>query len=327
MSKLHIHVRNLEHSIDFESLGLHETQVIVLSDAGSNLYGTATPESDVDYLGVFVPTKRQLLLNNFPKQVHLPKSSGLDAQLWSIHYFLKLACQGETMAMDLLHAPFSCWKIFNNDIWPELYHNSHLFYTKEMKSFVSYARKQAAKYGIKGTRIEAYEDVIKFLSNYAPYNAKLKDVWDKLPAESEHIHFLNTEPFKMYQVCGKKYQETVKVSYALEHLKKDLTGYGSRAMLARKNEGVDWKAISHALRSAYQVWDILTIGTYTFPCPNADYLRDIKQGKIDFTEVQNWLELLMKNIEEMIPKSNLPDEVDKEYWDDWLIETLNRNLF
>jgi hypothetical protein len=131
----------------------------------------------------------------------------------------------------------------------------------------------------------------------------------------------------MLQVCGKKYQETVKIEYALKHLKKSLTEYGGRAMLARKNEGVDWKALSHALRSAMQVWDILTIGTYTFPSPKADYLRDVKQGKIDFTEVQEWLERIMEDIEKMLPKSNLPNEVDKKFWNSWLIETLIKYLF
>jgi hypothetical protein len=98
-------------------------------------------------------------------------------------------------------------------------------------------------------------------------------------------------------------------------------------MLARKNEGVDWKALSHALRSAMQVWDILTIGTYTFPSPKADYLRDVKQGKIDFTEVQEWLERIMEDIEKMLPESNLPNEVDKKFWNSWLIETLIKYLF
>lgn len=194
-----------------------------------------------------------------------------------------------------------------------------------MNAFVSYARKQAAKYGVKGTRIEAYENVIDFLSFHAPYNAKLKDVWDKLP-QGEHIHFLDTEPFKMYQVCGKKYQETVKVSYTLEHLRKSLTEYGSRAMDARRNEGVDWKAVSHALRAAYQVYEILTKGTFILPLPIGEHIRDIKQGKIDFNQVQKELEDYMEKIEKMMPESNLPDSVNKEYWNQWIISIFEQYI-
>jgi predicted nucleotidyltransferase len=86
-------------------LGITKDQIVILSVSGSNMYGTANENSDEDYLGVFMPTKDDILMNSVKKQVHLPKESGLDLQMWSIYYFLKLALQGETMAIDLLHSP------------------------------------------------------------------------------------------------------------------------------------------------------------------------------------------------------------------------------
>ncbi len=333
--------RNMEDEIDLNALikgknepfELNKKQILILSIAGSNMYGLNTPDSDRDYLGVYIPTKEQLLLNDFPKQVSLPKSSGLDLQIWSIHYFLNLACQGETMAIDLLHSPVHCWKIFEPDVWSELVNNRDKFFTKGMKSFVSYARKQASLYGIKGKRIAEIEKVIEFLSNVQKKpmvsgkawdwdDTKLHEHWDDLP-EGEHIHFLDTEPYRMYQVCGKKFQETVTVEYIIEHLTKTLTDYGQRAKDAKENNGVDWKAVSHAFRTAEQVHDIIKFGDYVYPLKNNKFIKSIKLGNEDFTtSVQPALEEIIYDVERLIEISDLPSEVDKEYWDEWLIKML-----
>lgn len=317
------------HKVNFkQDLGISEEQILILSYAGSNMYGTATPQSDKDYLGIFVPTREQLFLNNFPRQTSLPKESGLDFQMWSIHYFLELACQGETMAIDLLHSPYACWLMFDEDEWLTLVHKRDMFYTKGMKAFVSYARKQAAKYGIKGKRIETIETVIAYINKCMTLDpdGKLRDHWDDLP-EIEHVHFLEPDrsEYRMYQVCGKKFLETVKLSYIKEHLQKTLTEYGNRAMLARENQGIDWKAISHALRSAEQVYDILKFGEYVYPLKNAAFIRNVKLGKYDFlTVVQPALEEAMDDVEELIGKSDLPEKADRKFWNEWLITLLER---
>jgi thermostable 8-oxoguanine DNA glycosylase len=305
---------------DLDELGLRKDQIIILSVTGSNMYGTTTPDSDKDYIGVYMPTKEQLLLNDFPKSMGLPKNSEIDLQIWSIHHFMKLACQGETLSIDLLHAPYSCWLIWENRIWEELINNRHLFFTKEMNAFVSYARKQAAKYGVKGTRIASLEKVIKALKGM-PEDSKLTKHWSKLP-EGEHIHFLDTKPYRMYQINGKKYQETVSVGYILEHVKKHLTEYGKRAMIAKDNKGIDWKGVSHAIRSAEQVYAILKYGDYNYPLANTNFIKNVKLGKVKFDVAQAIIEGLMSEIEILIGRTDLPETVDKEFWNKWLIKLM-----
>ena len=48
--------------------GLDRDQIICLMKFGSHLYGTNTTDSDTDYKGVYMPTKRQILLGKCPKQ-------------------------------------------------------------------------------------------------------------------------------------------------------------------------------------------------------------------------------------------------------------------
>ena len=80
---------------------------------GSHLYGTNTPDSDRDYKGVFLPTRREVLLGEIPKNI--TESTGnryskngagdVDTEMFSLHQFIKLAIDGQTVAFDMLHAP------------------------------------------------------------------------------------------------------------------------------------------------------------------------------------------------------------------------------
>jgi hypothetical protein len=294
------------HNIPLDELGIKKEQIVILSVAGSNMYGTATHKSDRDYLGVFLPTREDVLMNRVKKQIHLPKESGLDLQMWSIYYFLKLALQGETMAIDLLHAPYDCWVYYNPDLWDVFRYNKHMFYTKEMKAFVGYARKQAAKYGVKGNRIETLQQVLNFLHR-VPVFSRLHDIWDDLP-ELDHVHFLEQDNgLRLYQVCGTKFQETVTVKYIIDHLTNTLQSYGDRAMKAANNEGIDWKAFSHAIRAANQVFDILTEGEYKYPLRNAKFIRMVKEGQIDYAMAEAVLTDYMDEIEKLMETSTLPE--------------------
>src|SRR6056297_3686368 len=89
---------------------IHPHKLIYLSEFGSSLYGTNSENSDIDYKGIFLPNKRELLLGK--KMKSYTYSSGndkgkntkndVDIQLWSLHYFIELLSKGETGAIDLL---------------------------------------------------------------------------------------------------------------------------------------------------------------------------------------------------------------------------------
>lgn len=325
---------------------------IVFMEFGSKLYGTDTPESDTDFKGIYLPTKEQIVLNRIPKAVSYKSKTDkkdekntktdIDCQVFSLHYFLELAKKGETAALDMLHASDE-WPIYSSDIWVEIRKRRSMFYSKNLKSFVSYARKQAAKYGLKGSRIDAAESVVNFMRaeifavnehRGQGNDVRLANVWTELP-EGEHIHKIGepkdwvscsrgeAPPLRMYQVCGKKFQETAKLSYIVPILELFLESYGKRARLAQENKGVDWKAMSHAIRAATQVSSILSKRDIIFPLSNADFLRKVKLGQYDFARiVLPLLEKYMEVCEVATATSTLPEEVDQEAVDQFLIETL-----
>ncbi len=303
---------------------------------GSHLYGTDTPESDRDYKGIFMPSKREIYLGKIPKslQENTKKNSDtknspadIDTEVYSLHYFLQLACEGQTVALDMLHCPKELL-LESSCIWEALVKNRHLFYTKDLNAFVGYARKQAAKYGIKGSRLNDAKRVLESLKYYKNRygNLKLTNIWGDLP-EGEHI--IKHPPdeaheLRLYEVCGKKLQETASIEYTIPIIERFYQNYGDRAIKAAQNIGIDWKAVSHAFRAAFQVKSILTKGEIIFPLQEASFLKDVKAGKLDYQSiVAPKLDNLMDKLEELSAKSLLPKKVNRKYWDEFLISVID----
>jgi len=309
--------------------------LIVKMNFGAHLYGTATSDSDVDYKGIFMPTKDEVLLGRIPKSHS--HSSGkeeskntkddIDIEIYSFHYFIKLACDGQTVAMDMLHAPEEMI-LQSSNVWKAIIKNRHRFYTKNLKSFIDYARRQASKYGIKGSRINAALQILELLKKEDSAK-KMRQIWDDLP-RIKHCYDIAPDPngMRQYQVCGKSFQESATIGYVIPILEKFYNDYGRRARLAAENKNIDWKAVSHALRAAYQTKEILTENNLIFPLKMAPFLMKVKQGKLDYlTEVAPVLESLMEEVEELSLKSTLPETVDRKFWDQFICDAVESELF
>jgi hypothetical protein len=97
-----------------------------------------------------------------------------------------------------------------------------------------------------------------------------------------HDKGVNPNGIRQYQVCGKTFQESAAIGYTLPILENFYDDYGHRAKLAAENKNIDWKAISHALRAAFQTKEILINGTITFPLKEAPVLLNVKSGRLDY---------------------------------------------
>ena len=158
---------------------------------------------------------------------------------------------------------------------------------------------------------------------------RIKDIWEKLPRNS---HCQSVIPgdrhIRQYVVCGKSFQETVKLEYVIPILRKFINDYGQRARLATQNKQIDWKAVSHAFRALYQAREVLTEFSITYPLKEAPFLVKVKQGELDFsTEAGPALESLVKEVIALSSESTLPRTVDKNYWERFVCDTTERVLF
>lgn len=310
---------------------------------GSHMYGLNTPNSDMDYKGIYLPELDDLLLGTHSK--HISHSTGddtskntandVDDEWFSLDEFIKLAVKGETVALDMMHVnpalvtvevdPEHGW------IWNDLVQKRDMFYTKNLKAYMGYVKRQAAKYGLKGSRIAAMREAINFLEKVQGREVPLFSVWDSLP-ENEYAHRevkvgANDVEQNFYVVNGKMYQDTVTVEYTLERIQKALDAYGHRALLAEQNEGVDWKAVSHALRAGYQLKSIFEHGTFGYPLAETEFLRKVKNGQLDYkTEVSPVLEALVEEIDNTVDTVDLPAKVNVNYWNEWLLQVYWQEL-
>jgi len=307
--------------------------IVVLMDYGSTLYGTSTKKSDDDFKGIFLPTPRELFLGKIPKAWSYKTkadpqgkntSGDIDVEIYSLHYFIELAIQGQTVAIDMLHAPLEKTYI-TSDPWEEIKSLRSKFYTKNMNAFVGYANRQAAKYGLKSGRLHSVKNLIKFLrSEDYTSEDKLAVPWEQLPID-EYSKYIEDSPngIRQYQICGKICQETQTIGYTIPILEKFVDVYGERARQAEANEGIDWKAVSHAIRAALQLKEIFLTGNLILPLKDADLLIKIKQGKLHYVkEVAPILEGLMDEITALASKSLFPNKVNRTFWEDFIIRTI-----
>jgi len=156
----------------------------------------------------------------------------------------------------------------------------------------------------------------------------LSDVWDKLP-DLPHTkkYFDEKTKLRIYEVCDRKFHETVKASNVLKTLKHVETVYGNRSRIAKETDFCDFKAFSHALKAAYQVKEILVDKNLTFPLKEAKFIKAVKEGKLHFEdEVKPVLNNLMDEIEIMTKNSDLPEQVDTSFWDSFLIDAVGSYL-
>jgi len=299
---------------------------------GSHLYGTSTPTSDEDFKGLFMPTVKEVLLGRIPRTFHedgrddtrrnLPGER--DVEYHSLHNFLRLATQGQTMAIDMLFAPSGLvYKTAEFGwIWDRLVAERKRFLSKQMHAFVGYARGQAAKYSLKGDRLNRLREFETILA-HAVASEPLSVYWDLLPRDGERT---NKQGIRELQISGKWYGENTSTENVWTSVNNSLKRYGARANAAANAEGVDWKALSHAVRVSKELQEIIAFGEIKFPLRDAPLLLAIKRGEHSLAYVQDLLDRDLAFIELNTERSLLPKKVDMQYWDNFLVDVMCEHI-
>ena len=262
----------------------------------------------------------------------------VDHELYSLKYFFKLAADGETVALDMLHTPQSLVvKSDLPDVWKYIQDNRSRFYTTNMKSYLGYVRKQASKYGVKGSRLAVLRQALKRSNEWGQYFdngavIRLSHMKNVLPV-GEFASWVETENEKtgkqtFYNLLDRKFQDTLTNKEFNAILVKLEENYGERARKAEANEGIDWKALSHACRGGLQLLEIYKTGDLVYPLQDAPFILDVKLGKHTFKTVQEFLEDIVDQVEhaaEQAAKNGMQQKVDMSFWDDFLEQVYLEN--
>ncbi len=130
----------------------------------------------------------------------------------------------------------------------------------------------------------------------------------------------------MWEVCDRKMPYTASIKNAYDIMQRVVDEYGKRALMAETQQGVDWKALSHAVRVGHQAIELLSTGLVTFPLPNAAHVLAIKQGKLLYQEVAAEIEDLLVKVEEAAAISVLPEEPDMGWIDDFVADAYREEV-
>lgn len=305
---------------------------IVEMQFGSHVYGTNLPTSDIDLKAVFLPSAKDILLQRVPRTVHTTtkkdphgknSADDIDFEAFSLQQYMKLLLEGQTVALDMLFTPEEFWR-YHTETWLNIKRCYLSFMHSGILSFVGYCRTQANKYGIKGSRMRAIRDTAEFLRGQ-PQTDRLYVHRVLLGIIERDLHFLKgvegplvgfvklkdkrtQEYVDYFEVCGRKFQLGITVGEAISRLDKIYEEYGHRARKAEKNEGIDWKALMHAVRIQGQAKELLDTGHVTFPRPDADLLLKIRKGELPYKMVSEIIEEGLKDLVVMQRRSSLPDK-------------------
>jgi len=313
--------------VDFVNENLCEPKghkLLYLCKFGSYLYGTHTPDSDIDYKGIFLPSKKDMLLGS--KCNSLKYNTGddssknskddIDVDLWSLQYFFHLVGKGETNAIDLIYSPTNEDCVIYNAI-PEIFKEPLNFFDPiNCNAFVGYAIGQMKKYACSGSRL----GVIKDIYNYLEDNIYHFSENDRLTCCVEKIldHFyddsycfskmINGE--ESLVLCGKVHLFSISIQEFYNRVKKEFDKYGERVRAAERNEGIDWKSCAHAVRCLFQMQELLNESKITYPLRSAPQLLKIRKGEIDFKEVEQMMKFNLELVESLQKTTSIKGKKD-----------------
>lgn len=314
---------------------------IFKTEFGSCMYGTSLPTSDKDFKAIYLPEAKDILLQQVKDNIHqgtkLDKNAknnpdDIDFEIFSLQEYLKLLLEGQTVSLDMLFAPTQYWCICTQT-WCDIQENKKEFLHSGVLSFIGYAKQQANKYGIKGSRVSAVRSALDVLNNL-PDQEKLKAHWiiiseafkDKEHSNIVEIRGPNGIPEPHLEVCNRKVPHHATVKYAKSVYQKIFDEYGARALLAEQNEGVDWKALMHAVRVQNQAIELLSTAHITFPRPEKDFLLQIRKGELPYKQVAENIEEGFNLLQEASQKSILPKEPNYKLAEEIVLHNYKRMI-
>ena len=353
-------------------------KLIYLSQYGSHLYGLNTENSDLDFRGVYIPELDDIILkkdkdeinteiilfdgikseyhsdnyfdvynnSNFIPNKYLINKKKVDVKIFSLQKFIQLCSKADTNALDLLFS----WT--NQDTESYLYvvsdyinpmaqivtYKNKLINTDRLESPITYAFKQATKYGLKGERLKVLE-LVKQKAKYLKKNKRLaelrtvvvEDLIDytdlmelEIPNNHLRIDVLDNKgkKEKYLFVCGVQHQFNLELDKFIKRIEEKINKeYTSQRTIDAK-DGNDWKALSHAIRVLLEIKELLDTGNIQFPLKDKEFLLDIKQGKVEREYIDNFFNQELSNILERVQKNELNWKYDEEFWNEFILQEI-----
>lgn len=323
-------------------------KLVYLSQYGSHLYGLDTPSSDLDFRGIYIPSINDIILHKdqdeINKEVQIDNNK-VDVKIFSLQKFIKLCSKADTNALDLLFSLRTRadhqWKyeglVYNVPQEMEypvrfIYNNrDKLINTNKLESPITYAFKQATKYGLKGERLKVLEDILQLCKEYQSYD--FQDIplyefieWadEAMPWDDRHlkVDILDNKGKKERYlfVCGVQHQFNLSLKTFTERIEEKIDKEYTSERTKNSKDGNDWKALSHAIRVLVEVQELLETGDIKFPLKNKDFIKDIKLGKVNREDIDKFFNKELENTLDLVQQDVLQWKYEEQFWNEFILK-------
>lgn len=300
---------------------------------GSRLFGTAIPTSDMDIKRVYLSNMEDLVFgrNSTHNTVVHHGDVKFEIEEHHISSFCRMLKQGQTITLSMLFTPPE-FISQSSPAWEELQANRHRLVSKNLLPYIGYARSQAQKYSLKGERLDTLD---KFIADVEML-LEMPLIEGRLPThafEGLREHYAESPGVRLWteqtanqtidhiEICGKSFGATTPLKLWLDPLVRLRSKFGKRSEQAREDNGVDLKAMYHAVRLVGELNEILRTGHLTYPRPEAPLLLDIRNGLLTNGEVADLIDRGMQESNRLMLTSTLRDDPDEAWLDSWMLRT------
>lgn len=298
-----------------------ERNVILLAIGGSRSYGTDTENSDWDWRGVALNSKKEILTNkNFEQFVN----EDTDTTIYSFNKFVSLLINCNPNTIEILGCKPEHY-VYLSPVGKELLDNRHLFLSKKcIYSFGGYANQQLWRLSNKSARLVSQEEqerhilssiqsaATTFKNKFALYDDdSIRLYVDKSEREeydSEIFMDINLKHYPLRDYKG--------MWGEMNNIVKDYAKIGKRNSHAIERGKLS-KHMMHLIRLYLMCLDILENGEIvTYREKDHDFLMEIRNGKYldenrqpiaEFYEIVEEFEAKMQNARETTALPENPD--------------------
>ncbi len=285
-------------------------------------------------------------------------ADGYEAEHFSVHKLVKDYLTGQAYAMEFVYAVLqgaheSHGGSNKDAVWALCAELHYAAPHQNVQPMVGFAVKQTFDYVRRGERLNDAKRVLEVLNRkFEFYSAATTNALVRLDLPLSHaqdgeVKIVNRtlldeiaeetgleigvtinqgRSTRVLKLNGREYLETTNINHLIAALEKLVESYGDRSTAAGKTQ-YDWKSFSHAVRVYHQVLEHLNTDWITFPRPETELLKTIKNGEMPIEDVKELLKNLDDEVEFKLSQLEKRDQsVVQERAEEILYKTLMRLL-
>lgn len=291
--------------------GVARRNQILKVRVGSHLFGTNTPDSDLDYEGIFMPNEDLVFGFGRCREVDLGvkakdetgrnTSDAVDYKVREYRDFCLLALENNP---NILNALFANDKnvVFQNEYGARLRGKADLFpHIACVRRFKGYAMSQLKKMDVKPGNYQSLMFAEEVLSEKDP-----KDILVNAIA-STGLPFEDQGPGRHIKVGDIFLERSIQVKKAIRSIRERLDRVSSRVKMWEEF-GFDTKFGSNLIQMLLEGVEIVTTGGLVFPMAQAELILSVKRGEYTRGEIIEMAEGLKADIERATERTPLPSK-------------------